>query len=140
MNYYGGFSPQYGGSYQPNQSMYGNPRMDFLQQTQQSMQPAPQGMLTGERQGRVVTCKEEAVAAQVMPGAPYFFLDLSHGRAYVKRVDPQTGAADFIDLAVIRPEAAAQPQYATIDMVNELRAQLELLRGERMAKGGDVEI
>ena len=137
MNYYGGFTPQYGGSYQPNQGMYGNPRMDFLQQTQQSMQPAPQGMQTGELQGRVVTCKEEAVAAQVMPGAPYFFLDLSHGRAYVKRVDPQTGAADFLDLAVVRPEAVAQPQYATVDMINEIRAELDKLRAEAQ-KGAEL--
>lgn len=126
MNYYGGYQPQYGGCYQPQQQ-YSNPRMDFLQQTQQAMQPMPQ-MNTGELQGRVVTGREEAVAAQVMPGAPYFFLDLAHGRAYVKRYDPQTGAAEFIDLAVTRPEAAAAPQFATIEMVEALRAEIESLR------------
>ena len=138
MNYYGGYAPQYGGGYMPQQGMYGNPRMDFLQQTQQGMQQAQQPMQTGELQGRIVTGREEAVAAQVMPGAPYFMLDLTHDRAYVKHIDPQTGAARFIDLAVVRPEAAPQVQYATIDMVNDLRAQLEQLRAEKR-KGGVTE-
>ena len=140
MNYYGGFSPQYGGGYMPGQGMYGNPRMEFLQQTQQGMQQAQQPMQTGELQGRIVTGREEAVAAQVMPGAPYFMLDLANDRAYVKHIDPQTGAAKFIDLAVVRPEAAPQVQYATIDMVNEIRAQLEQLRTQNARKEGGVEI
>jgi len=146
LNYYGGYQPQYGGGYQPQQQ-YGNPRMDFLQQTQQAMQPMPQmpQMNTGELQGRVVTGREEAVAAQVMPGAPYFFLDLAHGRAYVKRYDPQTGAAEFIDLAVVRPEAAAAPQFATIEVVEALRAGIEPHRAGQAAppssrrKGAEVE-
>ena len=139
MNYYGGFSPQYGGSYQPNQGMYGNPRMDFLQQTQQNMQAAPQGMQIGELQARSVMCKEEAVAAQVLPnGLPYLFDDPANEKIYRKRFDPQTGMSEM--LTYVLEKSAQQPQYATIDMVNELRAQLEQLRGERTAKGGDVEI
>ena len=137
MNYYGGYAPQYGGGYMPQQGMYGNPRMDFLQQTQQGMQQTQQGAQFGELQARSVACKEEAVASQVLPnGMPYLFDDPVNERIYRKRFDPQTGTAELI--TYVAEKAAQQPQYATIDMVNDLRAQLEQLRAEKR-KGGVTE-
>ena len=129
MNYYGGMQPQYGGSYQPSQSMYGNQRMDFLQQTQQSMQQ------TISAQARIVSCREEAVASQVMPdGVPWTFIDHAHNAIYYKRLDPN-GTAIFLDFVLSRQETPAQPQYVTMDMFDALRKEIDALKTQ---KGGAI--
>lgn len=127
MNYYGGMQPQYGGSYQPSQAMYGNQRMDFLHQAQQSMQQ------TVSAQARIVSCREEAVASQVMPdGVPWTFIDHAHNAIYYKRLDPN-GTAIFLDFALLRQEAPTQPQYVTMDMFEALRKEIDALKTQ---KGG----
>lgn len=129
MNYYGGMQPQYGGSYQPSQAMYGNQRMDFLHQAQQSMQQ------TVSAQARIVSCREEAVASQVMPdGVPWTFIDHAHNAIYYKRLDPN-GTAIFLDFALSRQEAPTQPQYVTMDMFDALRREIDALKTQ---KGGAV--
>ena len=129
MNYYGGMQPQYGGSYQPSQAMYGNQRMDFLHQAQQSMQQ------TVSAQARIVSCREEAVASQVMPdGIPWVFIDHAHSMLYYKRLDPN-GTAVFLDFALSRQEAPTQPQYVTMDMFDALRKEIDALKTQ---KGGAV--
>lgn len=129
MNYYGGMQPQYGGSYQPSQAMYGNQRMDFLHQAQQSMQQ------TVSAQARIVSCREEAVASQVMPdGVPWTFIDHAHNAIYYKRLDPN-GTAIFLDFALSRQEAPTQPQYVTMDMFEALRKEIDALKAQ---KGGAV--
>ena len=129
MNYYGGMQPQYGGSYQPSQAMYGNQRMDFLHQAQQSMQQ------TVSAQARIVSCREEAVASQVMPdGVPWTFIDHAHNAIYYKRLDPN-GTAIFLDFALSRQEAPAQPQYVTMDMFEALRKEIDALKTQ---KGGTL--
>lgn len=129
MNYYGGMQPQYGGSYQPSQAMYGNQRMDFLHQAQQSMQQ------TVSAQARIVSCREEAVASQVMPdGVPWTFIDHAHNAIYYKRLDPN-GTAIFLDFALSRQEAPTQPQYVTMDMFEALRKEIDALKTQ---KGGAV--
>lgn len=136
MNYYGGFTPQYGGGYQPQQNMYGNPRMDFLQQTQQNMQQTQQSMALGGAQARIVSCREEAVASQVMPnGEPWVFIDHAHSMLYYKRLDPN-GTAVFLDFALSRPETPAQPQYVTMDLFELLRKEIDALKDQ---KGGAIE-
>jgi len=135
MNYYGGMQPQYGGSYQPSQSMYGNQRMDFLQQTQQAVQQPQQSMTPGGAQARIVSCREEAVASQVMPdGVPWTFIDHAHNAIYYKRLDPN-GTAIFLDFALSRQEAPTQPQYVTMDMFEALRREIDALKAQ---KGGAV--
>lgn len=97
-------------------------------------QPAPfqqPGMIPA----RCVTGREEAVAAQIIPGDPFIFADFAHGRMYVKQINPQTMAAEFIEFTRVQPaqqpqEAPVQPQvqFATIADLDALRGELEALR------------
>lgn len=135
-----GYQPQYNPGYQQPQQAY-QQRMNFLQ----SAQPMQQSGL----QARPVTCREEAVAATVFPGSPIIFLDRAHGMAYYKAVDAQTNAVEFVDLAVVMPQQAAQqiqqppPQYATLADIEAIRdemAQLrEMIPPSRRQKGADAE-
>lgn len=84
---------------------------------------------------RFVTGREEAVAAQIIPGDPFVFLDFQHGRIYVKQINPQTMAADFVEFTRSQPvqqpqETPVQPQaqFATIADLEALRGELEALR------------
>lgn len=82
-------------------------------------------MQDGAVQGRIVSCKEEAIAAPVNPGVRTIFLDASHGAVYSKLIDPQTGVSDFheyIEPVVAQPEA---PQYMTVEMFAQYKDELE---------------
>lgn len=134
-----GYQPQYNPGFQQPQQAY-QQRMNFLQ----SAQPIQQSGL----QARPVTCREEAVAATVFPGSPIIFLDRAHGMAYYKAVDAQTNAVEFVELAVVMPQQAAQqiqqppPQYATLADIEAIRgemAQLRELIPARRQKGADAE-
>ena len=140
-NGYGFQQPAYGAgnAYQQPQQMYQQSRMDYLQ----SMQPQQSGI-----QARAVTGREEAVAATVFPGTPVLFLDRAHGAVYYKAIDPQTGAAEFVDFAVARPvqpQPVPVPQYATIADIEALRGEMASLREmiptqpARRAKGADTD-
>lgn len=125
--------PMYGGYQQPQQ-MFQQSRMDFLQ----SMQPQPSGI-----QARPVTGREEAVAATVFPGSPMLFLDRAHGAVYYKAIDPQTGAAEFVDFIVAQPvPQQAPPQYVTVEMFDQWRSEFESrfqAPAQRRTKGADSE-
>lgn len=141
---YNGFSqsPYSGGNaYQPQQPQsFLQPRMDYMQ----SVQPQQSGI-----QARPVTGREEAVAATVFPGTPMLFLDRVHGAVYYKAVDPQTGAAEFVEFSVVQPIpqqiAALAPQYATLADIEAIRDEMTQLRDmipvppSRRAKGADPE-
>ena len=92
----------------PNINPYVQQRNDYAQINQPGMIPA-----------RYVTGREEAVAAQIIPGDPFIFADFAHGRIYVKQINPQTMAADFIEFARAQQPVAAQSeptvQFATQD-------------------------
>lgn len=139
-NYTGYPQPQYGGanaySQQPQQ-MYQQPRMEFLQ----SMQLQQSGI-----QARPVTGREEAVAATVFPGTPVLFLDRAHGAVYYKAMDPNTGAAEFVDFVVAQPvQQPVPPQYATMADLQAIREEMSQLRDlipaqtARRAKGAEAE-
>lgn len=126
--------PVYGAFQQPQQ-MYQQSRMDFLQ----GMQPQQSGI-----QARPVTGREEAVAATVFPGSPMLFLDRAHGAVYYKAIDPQTGAAEFVDFVVTQPAPQqTAPQYVTVEMFDNWRSEIESRfapsQMRRTAKGADVE-
>ena len=128
-------NPMYGGFQQPQQ-MFQQQRMDFLQ----SMQPQQQSGI----QARPVTGREEAVAATVFPGTPMLFLDRANGAVYYKAIDPNTGAGEFVDFAIVRPEQHAAPQYVTVDMFEQWRAEIEQRFQQtnpvrRQQKGADTE-
>lgn len=81
---------------------------------------------------RYVTGREEAVAAQIVPGDPFIFCDFAHGRLYVKQINPQTMAADFVEFVRTQQpvSAPAEPdvQFATQDDIAALKAEIEALR------------
>ena len=112
-------------------------RMDYMQ-SMQSMQPQQSGI-----QARPVTGREEAVAATVFPGSPMLFLDRAHGMVYYKAIDPQTGAAEFVDFTVAQPAPPpAPPQYVTVEMFDQWRSEFEsrfTAPAQRRAKGADSE-
>ena len=125
--------PVYGAFQQPQQ-MYQQSRLDFLQ----GSQPQQNGM-----QARPVTGREEAVAATVFPGSPMLFLDRAHGAVYYKAIDPQTGAAEFVDFVVATQPARTAPQYVTIEMFdswrNEIESRFASAPPRKTQKGADVE-
>lgn len=141
-NYNGFQQPPYSGgnSFQQPQQPFLPSRMDYMQ----PMQPQPSGI-----QARPVTGREEAVAAAVFPGTPVLFLDRAHGAVYYKAIDPQTGAAEFVDFAVARPaqppQANPAPQYATLADIEAIRGEMASLRDmipaspARRTKGVDTE-
>ena len=91
-------------------------------------------MQDGAVQARIVSCREEFIAAPVQPGVRTLFLDLTHGAVYSKLIDPQTGVSDsreYLEPVVAQPEP---PQYMTVEMFNEYRDGLER-RLEAMTKG-----
>lgn len=150
MAYYnGGFQPGYGqapGYTQGYPQMsYNQQRMDYLQ----SLQQPPLMQQTGELQARIVTSREEAVAAQVLPnGVPFVFYCPTRQEIYVKRIDPQTNMAEFADFGRMQPQQPAQAaqmpavQYATIDDIDALRGEISQLREmipTRRQKGADAE-
>ena len=141
---YSGYTPAYTPPALPDQQ----PRMDYQQMAQQPQQP-------GTIFARIVTGREEAVAAQVLPdGNINAFIDRAHGRVYLKQVNPQTGVADFVEYVDMRqlvaqqpaaPQAEASAQYVTVDAFNALKGDVEQIKAAmaqpapRQRKGADGE-
>lgn len=120
-NYGGNYqqNPMFNGYQQQPQQTFLPTRMDYMQ----SMQPQPSGI-----QARPVTGREEAVAATVFPGTPVLFLDRAHGAVYYKAIDPNTGAAEFVDFTIAQPVQQASPQYATLADIEAIRDEMAQLR------------
>ena len=88
-------------------------------------QPAPM-MQDGAVQARLVSGREEAVAATVMPGSMWLFYDRAHGVIYSKLIDPQTGMPEFKEYAEVAPATQAPaPQYVTVEMFDQFQQGLE---------------
>ncbi len=112
---------------------YYNPQ-PYQRQAYPPAYPQQPMMQDGAVQGRIVSCKEEAIAAPVNPGVRTLFLDQTHGAVYSKLIDPQTGASDFREYTepvVTQPDT---PQYMTVEMFNEYKDGLER-RLEALTKG-----
>lgn len=130
-------------TYSPQQNYY-TPQPYQQRQTYPPAFSQPM-MQDGAVQARIVSCKEEAIAAPVNPGVRTLFLDQTHGAVYSKLIDPQTGASDFreyMEPVVAQPEA---PQYMTVEMFaqykDELEKRLEALTAQpkRQQKGAVVD-
>lgn len=106
----------------------------YQRQTYPPAYPQQPMMQDGAMQARIVSCKEEAIAAPVNPGVRTLFLDQSHGMVYSKLIDPQTGASDFREYTEPVVTQPAVPQYMTVEMFNEYRDGLER-RIEALTKG-----
>lgn len=110
--------------YQPNTYRPAAPQM--MDGAQYMMQP---GMINA----RYVTCREEAVAAQIMDGTPWLFLDRDHGMVYCKGFNSRTGAAEFIEFAIVQPQQPQQPQFAPIADFMQLRNDFDQFKNAVMA-------
>ena len=81
---------------------------------QPPQQPQPMQQQNSGYSCRPVTCREEAVAAQVdFFAAGLVMPDLSHGIIYLKRFNPNTGASDFAEFKYAPPQV--QPEGGAID-------------------------
>lgn len=97
-------------------------RPQYLQQIFQQ----PPMMQDGSVQARLVSGKEEAVAATVIPGTIVLFYDRARGMVYSKLIDPQTGMPEFREYADASPAAQAAPaQYVTLEMFDQFQQGLE---------------
>lgn len=149
MAYFNGYQPAYApnpGFQQYPQMNYQQQRMDYLQ----SMQQPQQTQQPGDLQARIVTSREEAVASQVLPnGVPFIFYDPNRQMVYMKRIDPQSGAAEFADFGRIPPQQmqqAPQVEYAPMTAISQLEERMDRIEGmlaapqpTRRQKGADVE-
>lgn len=119
----------------PNQPMYGMPGFGFRNQMFQQPAPVPQ---PAPQQSTVtyVTSRAQAEVAQIpFDGQMYFFLNTSTRELYGKAFDPNTGSCPLIDYAPAAPASPPpQPQWATVDMVNELAQRLDALTAPRTRK------
>lgn len=151
MAYFDGYRPAYAPNpgYQYPQMNYQQQRMDFLQSAQQ---PAPAQIMQqpGDLQARIVTSREEAVAAQVLPnGMPFVFWNPNRQEIYLKRIDPQSGAAEFADFGRIQPQHMQQAQpveYAPMTAISQLEERMDRIESmltqpqpTRKQKGADAE-
>lgn len=116
----------FGGQGYPGYPMgagYGQPTRPIYQPPQ-PMQMNPTGMEPGMVNARYVTCREEAVAAQILPdGSAYYFICEAQGRIYSKRFNPQTGAPEFREYVVSQQNPAEQ--FAPMDALRALNARVE---------------
>lgn len=114
------YVPQYGQTgFVPGQApYYNNPYTNAYQNgfQQQPMvqQPAPTPMMQSNVNVRMVTSREEAIAAQIPFDATVnIFANLASGEVYIKRFNIQTGKADF-DVFKQQIEQAVQPHQQAI--------------------------
>lgn len=127
------FTPNGGFAYQPQGNAYASqPTPNYQQPMPQIQQPQQQ---MGGVSARYVTCREEAVAAQILPdGNVWAFLDMPHGMIYTKQINPQTNMADFREYQMVQPaqnpqsEAAPQEKFASLDAFNLLKNEVESLK------------
>lgn len=95
---------------------YYNPMINYQQRLQQMEQT---GVV-----GRVVTCEQEAISAQIpFDSTINVFTDIAHGKIYVKTFNMQTGAADFKTFVYEKPVMPEPPAYIT-------RAEFEQFKEE----------
>lgn len=109
--------------YMPQGPAYQRPAFQQAQMYPQQMQQPM--MQESGLQARFVSGKEEAMAANVMPGMPCCFLDRANGMAYYKAIDPVTGAVEFRTMKEVQPEQQAAPQYATLEMLQAMQTDID---------------
>ena len=108
---------------------YTQQRQDFMQQSQSA------DVLFA----RIVSCREEAVASQVIAdGKPHLFYCPTEQCVFVKRIDPVTNVASFDACpfpsriqavqTVQETPVAPQTQFATKEDLEALRADFEAMR------------
>ena len=112
--------------------IYGQQMQNAYPQTYRPIYQPPQPMQMNQPQmdpamvnARYVTCKEEAVAAQIIPdGSAYYFICEAQGRIYSKRFNPATNAAEFREFAIQQNQPQAE-QFAPVEALRALNARVE---------------
>lgn len=123
---FGGYPWQPQGNQLPYQQQY---------RTQGYGQPMDGMMDPGALNARYVTCREEAMAAQIQPdGKVNLFVNAAMGRIYTKCFNPNTGIAEFREYGMIQPPPQESVQYAPIDALQALGARVDQI--EQMMKEG----
>ncbi len=108
-----------------------NAPQTFLPQGGGNYTPTPQQMPVSVPQAagnsvRLVTSREEVTAAQIpFDGSTAYFSDTSNGKIYTKTFDFNTGTAPVV--TYVR-EQEVKVQYATLDDINALRAEIETMK------------
>ena len=112
--------PIYGQQMQPAYPQTYRP----VYQPPQPMQPQ---MDVGMVNARYVTCREEAVAAQIiLDGSAYYFICEAQGRIYSKRFNPATNSAEFREYIIQQNQPQMQAeQFAPMDALRALNARVE---------------
>lgn len=108
-----GYNPVYMQQQIPyNASSIGNyTATNMAQQMQPTLPQNAQMQANPSIQGRMVTSKEEALAVPVdFSGNPVFLADLAHGKIFVKKLNLNTGAADFAEFVLNVPQQEMQQQ------------------------------
>ena len=124
-----------GNFYQPY-GYYGAPQ-PFSPQSNMITPPAPTTAPTAQQtfSCRPVTSREEAVAVQADFFSPGTIMpDLAHGVVYLKRINQQTGAADFFEFVYRQPEAEQKPDYVTRQEFEEF---VKSIQPKKKAKEAD---
>ena len=113
--------PIYGQQMQPAYPQTYRP----VYQPQQQMQMNQPQMDPAMVNARYVTCKEEAVAAQIIPdGSAYYFICEAQGRIYSKRFNPAMNTAEFREYVIQQNQPPAE-QFASMDALRALNARVE---------------
>ena len=115
--------PAYG--YQPQQPA-GWAQQPMYYQPQQPQQPQPEQMLYC----RMVTSPEEARGVPVdFSGRPMTFLDLPHGRIYVKAFDAGSGSAIFRAFGLIEEPKEETQAPAEMRRTDEVTGRMQTIPG-----------
>ena len=78
---------------------------------------------------RLVASKAEVIAAQIpFDGSTYYFLDTSNGKIYAKTFNFSDGTAPIVTYS---REVEQQIQYATLEDINALKAEIESLKAAK---------
>lgn len=81
---------------------------------------------------RLVASKAEVIAAQIpFDGSTYYFLDTSNGKIYAKTFNFSDGTAPIVTYS---REVEQQIQYATLEDINSLKAEIEALKVAKTEK------
>ena len=122
-------------NYQPYTSGYNTVNTPYQPQQQTAPMQPQQPAQSGGYICRPVTCREEAVAAQVdYFSAGIVMPDLAHGVIYLKRFDPNTGASSFHDFKYVPPAPPMESgsidpaQFVTRKEFDEFARRMQAVR------------
>lgn len=74
---------------------------------------------------RAVMCREEAVAAEVLDGRTWLFIDEQHGSVYKKRYNPFTNQIEFEDYCKPVQQQPQQPQFVPWDAFQQFQQDID---------------